>query len=556
MEHLQHFGLAQDPFQNEPDLRFYFDSGSHRAVQCRLERALRQNKGLSVLSGEGGTGKTLLARRIFEGLEEELFEAQLMVMLPGAADASAVLKRYARQLGVDDPAEERSQLLAQIYEQVAIVREDGRHAVLILDDAHVLSREAMSEVGGLLNLEYEDRRLVSLLLVGLSELDEALTHGSLSRRVDVRAPLQPLDLENTAAYLSHRIREVGGNPIIVPDEAVHALYKMAGGRPRMLNTLADNALFEAYLGGRQQIHPGDVERAAADLGVEASTPAEPAREHVARAPQQATRPTVPAAQRPLTPNPIAPKATAASRAPAIPQPTAPTRPRVDPASLGAAPRAPRPLPVEAPRTPVAAQQPPPAIEYLNAEPEFVQPEAQRPVPAPAPEPMQMPPQRPLPPQRPTLPAPAPNPPMARPIAPQPPLAAAPVEDTLMGEITDPGIAPALETRAPMGGEVDLGELLDTPAAQREEISSLFGDDPTSSPATLDLDVELDAPLQPDDGFAGSEPTDLLPIFEGRNEYPNAGGGAEATRIAFPDEDPVAATTGDEIDDLFVELVDD
>ena len=62
MEHLQHFGLGQDPFENEPDLRFYFDSASHRDAQRRAERGLRQTKGLSVLTGAGGTGKTMIAR--------------------------------------------------------------------------------------------------------------------------------------------------------------------------------------------------------------------------------------------------------------------------------------------------------------------------------------------------------------------------------------------------------------------------------------------------------------------------------------------------------------
>ena len=96
MEHLQHFGLTQDPFSNDPDLRFFFESGSHRDAQCRVERGLRQHKGLTLLTGDGGMGKTLLARRILEALEEEVFEASLLVILPGAADATGILQRFAR----------------------------------------------------------------------------------------------------------------------------------------------------------------------------------------------------------------------------------------------------------------------------------------------------------------------------------------------------------------------------------------------------------------------------------------------------------------------------
>jgi hypothetical protein len=179
-----------------------------------------------------------------------------------------VLSRFARQVGIDDPSHDRSALLAQLYEQLAIVREDGRHTVLILDDAHILSRDAMAEVCGLLNLEYEDRRLLSLLLVGVPELDVTLSHdASLGARVDVRVHLSPLDLENTKAYLAHRLSVVGGSAELFTEAAVATLFKLGRGRPRLLNTLADNALFEAYLEGQKQVDAVHVERSAGDLGV-------------------------------------------------------------------------------------------------------------------------------------------------------------------------------------------------------------------------------------------------------------------------------------------------
>jgi general secretion pathway protein A len=268
VEHLQHFGLNQDPFSNEPDQRFYFDSTSACDAQRRVERGLRQHKGLTLLTGDGGMGKTLLARRILEGLEEEIFEATLLVMLRGAADATGILQRFARQLGEEEPADDRAGLLAQIYEQLAIVREDGRHAVLMIDDAQIMTPGVFAELGGLLNLEYEDRRLVSILFVGNPELDSLVENDPcMAPRVDVRVRLMPLDLPNATAYLEHRLAAVSGSPSIVPPVAIETLCKFGRGRPRLINTLADNALFEAYLGGRKAIEAGDVERAAADLGI-------------------------------------------------------------------------------------------------------------------------------------------------------------------------------------------------------------------------------------------------------------------------------------------------
>jgi len=268
LEHLHHFGLSQDPFSNEPDLRVYFESASHRDAQRRVERGLRQHKGLTLLTGEGGMGKTLLARRVLDALEEEVFEATLLVMLPGAADATGILQRFARQLGVEEPAEERAGLIGQIYEQLAIVREDGRHAVLIVDDAQIMQPEVLSELSGLLSLEYEDRRLVSMLLIGSNELDTLVQNDpGIAPRVEVRVRLRPLSNANSTAYILHRLTHVGGQPDLLPAEALDALHKLGRGRPRLLNTLADNALFEAYLGGRTAVEASDVERAASDLGV-------------------------------------------------------------------------------------------------------------------------------------------------------------------------------------------------------------------------------------------------------------------------------------------------
>lgn len=268
MEHLHHFGLSQDPFSNESDLRLFFESPTHRDAQRRVERGLRQHKGLTLLTGEGGMGKTLLARRILDGLEEEVFEATLLVMLPGAADAMGIFQRFARQLGAEEPARDRAGVLGQIYEQLAIVREDGRHAVLIVDDAQVMSPQVFAELGGLLSLEYEDRRLMSMLLVGSPELDRQIQNdASLLPRVDVRVRIQPLDLQSAIAYLKHRLQVARARADLIPPATLEILYKLSRGRPRLLNTLADNALFETYLAGRPSMEPGDVERAAADLGI-------------------------------------------------------------------------------------------------------------------------------------------------------------------------------------------------------------------------------------------------------------------------------------------------
>ena len=267
MEHLSTFGLTRDPFANEPQLDLFFEGRSAGDANARLRRAAQQGKGLVVLTGAGGVGKTMLVRHLLDGLEEEMFEACLLVPVPGVSDGGWVIDRLARQLGVETPASNRAAVLAELYEKLAIVREDGRSTVVILDEAQVLAEQGvLRELRGLLNLEYEEKRLLTLVLVGLPSLARAIAaEPALADRVDLPLRLGALGAEESARYLTHRIRAAGGNPAILESGAVAALVKWADGVPRRLNALADSALFEAHLAGRVSATAADVERAALEL---------------------------------------------------------------------------------------------------------------------------------------------------------------------------------------------------------------------------------------------------------------------------------------------------
>jgi general secretion pathway protein A len=290
VEHLHHFGLSEDPFRNDHLERFFHESPPQRDAQRRLERAVRQGRGFALLTGPVGSGKTTVARALFESLEEEAFEARMMVVLRANADFRWLLGRIAAELGVEEPASEREALLLQVYEKLAIVREDGRHAVVIVDEAQALARgSALEEVSALVKLEYDERRLLSIVLVGTPALDAAITGDpQLAHHLDARVAMRPHDPEEAGAYLSHRLRSAGGELELLLPGAVAALQQLGGGWPGRMNTLADNALFEAYLAGRTQVTRSEVERAAAALGW--SEPAAPAVETPAAPPARTSAP--------------------------------------------------------------------------------------------------------------------------------------------------------------------------------------------------------------------------------------------------------------------------
>jgi len=270
VEHLHDFGLSRDPFNNDPVPDVYYASPVHRGAERRLARAIAQHRGLCLLTGEPGAGKSFLARRLLASLEEEVYEANLLVLVHSGLDAGWLLSRLARGLGRETTADEPLAVLAQIYDRLCALREEGRRAVLFVDDAHLLgTRQHMESLRGLVDLEYEDRHLVTLVLVGRPSLDEMLAlDPALPDRAEVRVALERLDAPAAVAYLSHRLQSAGGHPTLLAPEAAEAIARWSQGLPRRMNILADNALFEAHLADRTRIGVEDVERAARALRLE------------------------------------------------------------------------------------------------------------------------------------------------------------------------------------------------------------------------------------------------------------------------------------------------
>jgi type II secretory pathway predicted ATPase ExeA len=268
LEHLHHFGLAEDPFRADASEKFDVELPSQGDALARLDRGVRQGRGLCVLVGGAGAGKTRVARRLYEGLEEEQFEAAMMVVLRREVGAEWLLPRIARQLGVERADLDREAVIRQIYERLAIIHEDGRRAVLIIDDAHGLANaDTLSELCSLVKLEYEERRLATVVLVGAPRLDAVIADDPLvCHHVDVRVPLAPLGREEAVGYLEARIAAAGGGADLWLPGASGALHELAEGAPGRINRLADNALYEAWLAGRTQVTRADVERAHRDLG--------------------------------------------------------------------------------------------------------------------------------------------------------------------------------------------------------------------------------------------------------------------------------------------------
>jgi type II secretory pathway predicted ATPase ExeA len=276
MTYLDFFELNQEPFSNAPVSRFYYNSAQHSQALTRLMHAVSYMKGLSILVGDIGAGKTTLARRMLDSLPEAEYEAALLVIVHSGITAGWLLKRIALQLGVETPAQEKLALLAQLYQRLLQIHESGKKAVVLIDEAQMLeTREIMEEFRGLLNLEVPERKLISFVFFGLPEIEQNLKlDPPLAQRVALRYKLEPFSADSTEAYVKHRLRLAGCPRMPFASDAISAVHRHSGGTPRVINTLCDNALFEAFLARKDTVTAPLVDHISENLGIGKRSPPE------------------------------------------------------------------------------------------------------------------------------------------------------------------------------------------------------------------------------------------------------------------------------------------
>ena len=277
MDHLKFYKLDIEPFQNDLESCFYYESDVQRQARLRIVRGIHQRKGLSTLVGNAGCGKTTLAYHLRETLAGEKWNVRMLVIPHSACGSGWFLRSIARAFGVAQPASDPLAALSQNSKVLVELASRGSHPVLFVDEAHLLSDKAvLEEFRALLNLLHKGRKLLSLVLFGLPTLDEILrSEVSLAQRVEIRVEIGSMNLEQTAAYLQHRLTCAGGNAGLFGQDAIDALYAYTNGVPRMINTLADNSLFEGFLKQSRRIDRSLVTAAAEQLGLAACEAAAP-----------------------------------------------------------------------------------------------------------------------------------------------------------------------------------------------------------------------------------------------------------------------------------------
>ncbi|WP_373991989.1 ExeA family protein [Duganella sp. BuS-21] len=262
----KHFGLREAPFSITPDTSYFFTSPHSQEALNTLLVAAKSGEGFIKITGEVGTGKTLLCRKFIATIGPEFVTAYIpnpyleprTLMLALADELEVPLERDVDQ----------HQLLKSITHRLMDLARDGKRVLLLLDEAQAIPTESLEALRLLTNLETEKRKLLQIVLFGQPELNQHLQENSirqLAQRITFHYHLGPLSRDDIEYYLAHRLRIAGyGGGRLFSRGAIAGLYKSSGGIPRLVNIMANKALMLCYGEGKQQVTRRHVNLAASD----------------------------------------------------------------------------------------------------------------------------------------------------------------------------------------------------------------------------------------------------------------------------------------------------
>ncbi|HEX6176989.1 MAG TPA: AAA family ATPase [Thermoanaerobaculia bacterium] len=263
------FGLQTKPFGKTPDPGFLYESPQHKEALARLEYAVEE-KELALLVGDIGSGKTTLSRALIDRIGES---RPIVLLINPRLTPTQLLKQIARGMGVE-PARFRNEILDQIHTRLFELYEEKREPVLMIDEAQLIpSKATFDEIRLLTNFQLDDQNLLSVILIGQPELERRIereAYAPLRQRIGMRYSLGPLSLEETLAYIEHRIRVAGGTRNPFDRKAMEEIHAVSGGIPRLINTLATTALLDAFGEDAETIDPSRVAAAAKEHHMESA----------------------------------------------------------------------------------------------------------------------------------------------------------------------------------------------------------------------------------------------------------------------------------------------
>jgi general secretion pathway protein A len=264
----EYFGLKENPFSIAPDPAYFYVSEKHREALAHLMYAFNSEGGFVLLTGEVGTGKTTVCRRLLEQAPDNYDIAFILYpKLTGEELLAAICDEFV----IGNPGDTAGSrvLVARIYDYLVRTHGQGRRAALILEEAQNLSDDVLEQVRLLTNLETNKRKLLQIIMLGQPELLQRLRQPELrqlSQRITARYHLAPLSREEMAGYISHRLAVAGlSRSRLFPPSVVKGLFGLTGGVPRLINVMCDRALTGTYVEAKDRVDKKTLRIAAREV---------------------------------------------------------------------------------------------------------------------------------------------------------------------------------------------------------------------------------------------------------------------------------------------------
>src|SRR5437870_6830144 len=260
------FGLDSSPFGLTPNPRFLFRSSVHHEILSLLLYGVTTSKGVMLLLGDVGTGKTTLCRAL---LRELPAEAESVLVLNPHLSETELVGAILDDLGLERRGSTRGELMTVLSQHLLAAGGEGQSVVIVVDEAQHMSVEALEQVRILSTLEAPDRKLLQIVLAGQPELEAKLARPELrqlNQRIGIRCRLRPLAERETFRYVEHRLRAAGlGGSLPFTWAATARIHRYSGGVPRVINLVCDRALSTAFAGRQRNVDVDTVKAAIRSL---------------------------------------------------------------------------------------------------------------------------------------------------------------------------------------------------------------------------------------------------------------------------------------------------
>ncbi|MBL7198467.1 MAG: AAA family ATPase [Candidatus Omnitrophica bacterium] len=262
----EYWGLREKPFENTADPRFLYESPQHQEALTRLRYAIYEDKGIAVLTGIFGCGKTVIAEKLLKTLIEDAFEVAFVVN--PQFSAIELLRDIIYNLGYREKlTDQKDEVLHKLTDVLKNNFDNGKRSVIIIDEAHLIGEmQIFEELRVLLNYQYNHHFLLTLLLLGQPELRERINNlKQFSQRVAIRYRLDALDRQDVKLYIQFRLKVAGSPGEVFEESSYDYIFRHSGGIPRRINQICDMSLLTGYCEGVKTISPNLIEVVAKDL---------------------------------------------------------------------------------------------------------------------------------------------------------------------------------------------------------------------------------------------------------------------------------------------------